>query len=86
MEKTEEFKKVLGGRQWKMERIFAEAKDDHGLSRARYRGRAKMQIQAYMTAKAQNLKSNSNQVFQHAQGFYSQLLFVKLSLKHYNSK
>lgn len=56
MEKTDEFKKVRGERQWKMEGVFAEAKDNHGLSRARYRGRAKMQIQAYMIATVQNLK------------------------------
>ena len=56
MEQTDEFKSVRGERQWKMEGVFAEAKDNHGLSRARYRGRAKMQIQSYMTAIVQNLK------------------------------
>jgi transposase len=55
-EKTLEFKAVRGERQWKMEGIFAEAKDNHGLERARYRGRAKMQIQAYMIASVMNLK------------------------------
>ncbi len=54
--KTEEFKKMRGERQWKMEGVFAEAKNNHGLDRARYRGKAKMQIQAYMTATVQNLK------------------------------
>ena len=39
-----------------MEGVFAEAKDNHGLDRARYRGRAKMQIQAYMIAIVQNIK------------------------------
>lgn len=39
-----------------MEGIFAEAKSHHGMRRARYRGRAKMQIQVYMTATVQNLK------------------------------
>lgn len=43
-------------RSWKIEGIFAEAKENHGLDRARYRGRAKMQIQAYMTAIVQNVK------------------------------
>jgi transposase len=56
MEKTEEFKKARGERQWKMEGTFAEAKVNHGLDRARYRGRSKMQIQAYMIATVQNLK------------------------------
>ncbi len=56
MEQTEEFKKLRGERQWKMEGVFAEAKDNHGLARARYRGRVKIQIQSYMTAIVQNLK------------------------------
>jgi hypothetical protein len=41
---------------WKMEGLFAEAKQNHGLSRARYRGRSKVQIQAYLSATVQNLK------------------------------
>ena len=55
-EKTWLFKATRGERQWKMEGIFAEAKDNHGLDRARYRGRLKMQIQAYMIASVQNHK------------------------------
>ena len=55
-ERSWEFKAVRGERQWKMEGIFAEAKDNHGLERARYRGRSKMQIQAYLIASVQNLK------------------------------
>ncbi len=50
------FKQKLWQRMWKMEGIFAEAKSHHGMRRARYRGRAKMQIQVYMTATVQNLK------------------------------
>jgi hypothetical protein len=41
---------------WKIDGLFAEAKDNHGLARAKYRGRAKVQIQAYLTATVQNLK------------------------------
>ena len=41
---------------WKSEGLFAEAKQNHGLARARYRGRSKVQIQAYLSAMAQNLK------------------------------
>jgi hypothetical protein len=41
---------------WKAEGLFAEAKRNHGLARARYRGRSKVQIQAYLIAMAQNLK------------------------------
>jgi transposase len=55
-EKTRTFQIVRGERQWKMEGIFAEGKDNHGLDRARYRGRAKVQIQAYMIAVVQNIK------------------------------
>ena len=43
-------------RMWKSEGIFAEAKQYHGLARAKYRGRPKVQIQAYLSAIVQNLK------------------------------
>jgi transposase len=43
-------------RMWKCEGIFAEAKQYHGLSRAKYRSRPKVQIQAYLSAIVQNLK------------------------------
>jgi hypothetical protein len=55
MEKTSEFKKIRGERQWKMEGIFAEAKDQHGLARARYHGLKKMQIQTYLVSFVQNI-------------------------------
>ena len=50
------FDEKLSERMWKMEGLFADAKQIHGLSRARYRGRAKVQIQAYLSAIVQNLK------------------------------
>jgi len=50
------FRQKISERMWKIEGLFAEAKQNHGLSRARYRGRSKVQIQAYMSATAQNLK------------------------------
>ncbi len=46
----------LSERMWKSEGLFAEAKQNHNLSRAKYRGRSKVQIQAYLSAIAQNLK------------------------------
>jgi hypothetical protein len=46
----------LKERMWKIEGIFAEAKQLHGLSKARYRGLQKVQIQAYMVAIVQNIK------------------------------
>jgi IS5 family transposase len=50
------FHKKLKERMWKIEGIFSEAKNMHGLSRAKYRGLQKMQIQAHMTSATQNLK------------------------------
>jgi hypothetical protein len=50
------FGEKLSERIWKMEGRFAEAKRNHGRSRARYRGRTKVQIQAYLSAIVQNLK------------------------------
>jgi transposase len=51
-----EFREKLSERMWKVEGLFAEAKQNHSLARARYRGRSKVQIQAYLSAMAQNLK------------------------------
>ncbi|UJP02774.1 MAG: transposase [Nitrosomonas sp.] len=43
-------------RKWTIEGLFVEAKQFHGLRRARYRGLQKVSIQALMTAMAQNIK------------------------------
>ena len=43
-------------RRWKCEGLFAESKENHCLARAKYRGRTKVQVQAYMIAIVQNLK------------------------------
>ena len=51
-----QFGAKLAERMWKIEGLFAEAKQNHCLSRAKYRGRSKMQIQAYLCAMVQNLK------------------------------
>lgn len=56
MEQTDDFFKLRSERQWRMEGIFADAKNNHGLERARYRSRAKVQIQVYMIAFVQNIK------------------------------
>jgi transposase len=50
------FGEKLSERMWKMEGLFAEAKQNHCLSRAKYRSRSKVQIQAYLSAIVQNLK------------------------------
>lgn len=62
-EKDPVFKMKLKERMWKMEGIFAEAKSHHGLRRARYRGRAKVQIQVYIVATVQNLKRLAGSFF-----------------------
>ncbi len=43
-----EFREKLSERMWKAEGLFAEAKQNHGLARARYRGRPKVQIQGVL--------------------------------------
>ena len=47
---TAAFRRLLGERKWKIEGLFAEAKQNHGLRRARYRGLSKVQVQFFMTA------------------------------------
>ena len=46
----------LRERRWQVEGLFGEAKENHCLRRAKYRGLEKVQIQSYMTAIAQNFK------------------------------
>jgi transposase len=53
---TLHFKKKLAERMWKIEGLFAEAKQNHCLRRAKYRGVVKFQIQCYMIAMVQNFK------------------------------
>ena len=50
------FRQKRSERMWKSEGLFAEAKQNHCLARAKYRGRSKVQIQAYFSAMVQNLK------------------------------
>ena len=50
------FREKISERMWKCEGLFAEAKQNHCLARAKYRGRSKVQIQAYLFAIVQNLK------------------------------
>lgn len=53
---TEAFKQKLAERLWKIEGVMNELKNYHGLSKANYRGIDNVQIQAYMTAIAINIK------------------------------
>lgn len=53
---TESFQIKMVERMWKMEGIISEAKQRHCLSRAKYRGLIKTQIQAYMIASVLNIK------------------------------
>lgn len=52
----EVFQNKLTERMWKMEGVISEAKQRHGLSKAKYRGLIKTQIQAYMVAVVLNIK------------------------------
>jgi transposase len=70
-EKDPEFKKKLRERMWKMEGLFAEAKVHHGLRRARYRGRWKMQAQVYVIATVQNLKRLASRAGSSVKSFLS---------------
>lgn len=54
-QKTNEFKELYKQRS-AVERVNSEAKRQHGLTRARYRGLRKVAIQSYMTAIVINLK------------------------------
>lgn len=54
--KTEDFRQKQIERFWKMEGAISHAKNRHCLSRAKYRGLIKTQIQAYTSASAQNMK------------------------------
>ena len=62
-QETPEFRQKLRERMWKLEGLFGEAKYIHGMGRARYRGRSKVQIQVYAIATVQNLKRLANAVF-----------------------
>ncbi len=53
---TDIFKKKLAERLWKIEGVMNELKNYHGMFKAKYRGLNNVQIQAYMTAIAINIK------------------------------
>ncbi len=59
--RTLKYKSKLAERSYKMEGTFAEDKVNHGLRRAQYRGRAKVQIQVYLMAIVHNLKCLAGQ-------------------------
>ena len=55
-QKTIYFKKKLIERKWKIEGLFGEAKENHCLRRAKFRGLLNVQIQVYMITIVQNIK------------------------------
>ena len=67
-----EFQTALRERMWKIEGIN-EAKNQHGLKRARYRGLDKVQIQANMVGAVLNIKRLVSSIYA--------LLMVILALK-----
>lgn len=74
-EKDPQFKINLRERMWRMEGIFAEGKSHHGLRRARYRRRAKVQIQVFMISTVQNLKRLAASVFDLFNSFLCNFIF-----------
>lgn len=75
------FKRKLRERMWKMEGVFAEAKSFHGLRRARYRGRAKVQIQVYMISTVQNLKRLAGAALQWTCRFLREVYFYSFEIQ-----
>ena len=69
-QETAYFKSKLTERMWKIEGLFAEAKQYHGLRRAKYRGIKKFQIQCYMTAITQNIKRIIRLILKYLDEFY----------------
>jgi hypothetical protein len=51
-----DFREKLIERMWKIEGLISEEKNQHCLSRAKYRGLMKTQIRAYMAASVLNMK------------------------------
>jgi len=72
-QETTYFKGKLKQRQWKIEGLFGEAKENHCLRHAKYRGIQKVQIQFYMIAIAQNFKRLLSLTFNIFKGMF--LLF-----------
>lgn len=60
---TATFRGRLIERKWKIEGLFGEAKQNHGLRRARYRGLSKVQIQFFLIAIALNCKRVVERLF-----------------------
>lgn len=79
---TATFRQRLVERKWKIEGLFGEAKQNHGLRRARYRGLPKVQIQFFMIAIALNCKRviNNSPCFQ-----FIILVFHRLFLRQWYS-
>jgi hypothetical protein len=69
------FQAALRERMWKIEGIHAEAKHQHSLKKAKYRGISKVQIQAYMTASVQNLKRLIQSCFKDLLSLIDNILF-----------
>jgi DDE family transposase len=69
------FRHKMSERMRKCEGLFAEAKQNHGLARARYRGRRRVQIQAYLSATVKNLKRLVFLFYHWLAGWWSSLVF-----------
>ena len=78
-----EFKEKLWSRMWKMEGIFAEAKNNHGLKRARCRGRWKVQAQVYVISTVQNLKRLAGSVFDGLIAIWWKFMKIEISSNNF---
>jgi len=83
---TADFKNKLKERQWKIEGLFAEAKENYCLRRAKYRGIHKFQIQCYMIALVQNFKRLLSFIFVFVCGILIRKLKNLLLGKNFNFK
>ena len=81
---TSEFLDKMRERMWKIEGTFAEAKQFHCLSCAKYRRLGKVQSQAYMCATALNIKRLVAFIFSIFLVWLSQFIKHQISWLHKN--
>lgn len=80
---NQEWKRFMNKRKTLIEGSFADAKNNHGLSRARMRGLTKVQEQSLMTAVVQNIKKMIKDIKKNEKGKESRLFCNFLLHKHF---
>lgn len=76
--KTEKGKKYYARRKETVERVFADAKEIHGLRYARYRGKSLVQMQCSLTATAQNMKKIAMVLSRISSNIYIKMIISKI--------